>query len=87
MKVRDVVVLVAAKNQMFNGCLMVVEELKPWGAQGYVQIPGKGRAFYRATTQEMKPVGHLDQGLKMEVEALGDVVCLRPDWAIGQVPE
>lgn len=51
------------RNAAFACCLMVVTELKPWGAQGYVQALGDardapgGRAYYRATWDEMEPTG------------------------------
>jgi hypothetical protein len=50
------------KNPMFRGCFMVVDEPKPWGAQGYVQALGEkgesgGQAYYRATWAEMEPTG------------------------------
>ncbi|SIS99814.1 hypothetical protein [Achromobacter sp. MFA1 R4] len=38
-------------NPLFAGCVMVVTEPKSWGAQGYVQAPGGGQAYYR---QSMK---------------------------------
>lgn len=47
------------RNAMFRGCLMVVTEPKPWGAQGYVQALGTGgepggQAYYRAEWNEME---------------------------------
>ena len=50
------------KNTMFGGCLMVVTELKSWGAQGYVQALGSGgqiggQAYYRASWDEMEETG------------------------------
>jgi hypothetical protein len=39
-------------NDQFAGCLMVVTEVKVWGVQGYVRVPGKtigGNAYYRAS--------------------------------------
>lgn len=47
------------KNPMFAGCLFVVDELKTFGAQGYVQSLGAngkpgGQAYYRATFEEME---------------------------------
>ena len=47
------------RNPMFGACLMIVTEPKPWGAQGYVQALGVdgqigGRAYYRATWEEME---------------------------------
>jgi hypothetical protein len=44
---------------VFAGCLMVIEEVHPWGAQGYVQALGRddqpgGQVYYRATWAEME---------------------------------
>ena len=49
-------------NPMFFGCLMVVSEPKPWGAQGYVQSLGQdekpgGQAYYRVKWDDMEPTG------------------------------
>jgi hypothetical protein len=49
-------------NKAFAGCIMVVTEPKPWGAQGYVQALGTretmgGQAYYRANWNEMEIVG------------------------------
>jgi hypothetical protein len=63
LKQHDVVQLSPeAGNPMFAGCMMVVTEPKPWGAQGFVQALGEngkpgGQAYYRATWDEMEPVG------------------------------
>lgn len=53
------------KNKMFTACIMVVTESKSWGAQGYVQALGDngnpgGQAYYRATWEEMEPVGEAE---------------------------
>ena len=50
------------RNTMFAACIMVVTEPKKFGAQGYVQALGSdghtgGQAYYRATWDEMEPVG------------------------------
>jgi len=34
-------------DNMFGGCLLIVTEVKSWGVQGYVDVPGKGQAYYR----------------------------------------
>jgi len=44
-------------NKIFGECFMIVTEPKSWGAQGYVQIPGRGQAYYRAKWEEMEIVG------------------------------
>jgi hypothetical protein len=49
-------------NPMFCACMFVLTELKPWGAQGYVQGLGEngepaGQAHYRARWSEMEPTG------------------------------
>lgn len=54
----------ATRNPMFAACLMVITEPRSWGAQGYVQALGQdgkpgGQAFYRATWEEMEPVGRV----------------------------
>lgn len=36
---------------------MLVTEPKSWGAQGFVQVPGKGQAYYRAKWEEMELIG------------------------------
>lgn len=50
------------RNPMFSGCFMTVSEVKPFGAQGYVQALGDygkpgGQAYYRAYWHEMELVG------------------------------
>ncbi len=52
-------------NKMFAACLMIVTEIKSWGAQGYVQALGEngnpgGQAYYRAHHDEMVKVGHAE---------------------------
>jgi len=45
-------------DERFGGCFMVVTEPKPWGAQGYVQIPGsKGLAYYRCPSEAFVIIG------------------------------
>lgn len=50
------------KNPAFACCFMVVDELKSWGAQGYVHALGTrdgpgSLAYYRANWAEMEYVG------------------------------
>ena len=50
------------RNPVFAGCIMVVTQPKPWGAQGYVQALGEngkpgGRVPYKETWEEMEFVG------------------------------
>jgi hypothetical protein len=60
----DIVQLVPGKtgNPMFEGCLMIVTELKSWGVMGYVQALGQdgkpgGQAYYRARFEEVEWCG------------------------------
>jgi len=50
---------------MFAGSMMVVKQLSPWGAQGYVQALGKeckpGGHTYRAKWEEMEIVGTVER--------------------------
>ena len=42
----------------FGGCLMVVTEAAPWGAKGYVMLPGlNGRSDLRFPFEEMEETG------------------------------
>jgi hypothetical protein len=53
----------APGNRAFAFCLMVVDEVRPWGVQGYVQALGDqrdsvgGQAYFRATWEEIEPTG------------------------------
>jgi hypothetical protein len=52
----------SARNPMFAGCMMTVDEPKEWGALGFVQSLGAngkpgGRAYYKAEWKEMEFVG------------------------------
>lgn len=67
LEVNDIVQLDPEKtgNPMFAACLMIVTEVKTWGAQGYVQGLGSdgkpgGQAHYRAKWDEMVKVGRAE---------------------------
>lgn len=50
------------KQGFFGGCFMLVTEPKPFGAMGFIAIPGNrgevpGCAYYRANWDEMEYVG------------------------------
>lgn len=51
------------ENKCFGGCFMIVEEVKPWGAQGKVASLGRTRderiqfAYYRAKYGSFKVIG------------------------------
>ena len=50
------------KNKAFSGCMLVVDEPKDFGCQGYVHSLGEygepgGLAFYRPTWEEMEYIG------------------------------
>ena len=42
---------------LFGGCMLIVSELKSWGVQGYVRIPGKGDSYCRPRWEQMAYVG------------------------------
>lgn len=58
------------KNEMFTACFMTVTEVKEWGVQGYVQIPGKdgGQAYYRAENGTFDWIGRTNFVLADEEE-------------------
>ena len=58
----DVVQIDPESDGKFAACLMVVTEVKGWGLQGYVTVPGSvvggsGRAFYRVKHDNYVKIG------------------------------
>ena len=56
----DIVQIDPAHDDRFGGCLMIVSEPKGFGAQGYIQIPGSGNAYYRCSFENMELVGRAE---------------------------
>lgn len=54
------VVQLSPETDAFAACFMTVTESKPWGAQGYVRIPGSGDAYFRAKHEHMVKIGHAE---------------------------
>ena len=45
-------------NESFRGCLVVVDEVRTWGIQGYVQNAGsKGQAYIRLSWNDIENTG------------------------------
>lgn len=47
-------------DPVFGGCLMIVTEVKSWGAQGCIRVPKSpqgGDAYYRCPFEKMELVG------------------------------
>ncbi len=44
----------------FGGCFMLITEPKSFGAQGFVQIPGDGQAYFRANFAQMELIGNAE---------------------------
>ena len=61
LEVGNVVQINPEHDERFAACFMVVTEPKSWGAQGYIQVPGKqGQAFYRCDFENMEYVGRAE---------------------------
>lgn len=43
--------------EMFGGCFLIVSEVKSWGVQGYVRVPGGGDAFVRKAWDVLTYIG------------------------------
>jgi len=56
-EVGDIYQINPEHDEIFGACLMIVTEPKPWGAQGYFNVPGEGLAFYRCNFEDMESVG------------------------------
>jgi hypothetical protein len=44
--------------ECFGAALMIVDEIKNWGVQGYIIIPGQGNAWVRKKWADIEWVGH-----------------------------
>lgn len=53
-------------DEIFGGCLLIATEIKSWGVQGYFDVPGKGKAFYRCGYENMELVGFVEWSLENE---------------------
>lgn len=52
------IVQVNPEHETFGGCMVVVTEVKAWGAQGYVQSAGmQGQAYIRLRAADFEPTG------------------------------
>lgn len=55
----DVVQVSPEHDERFAACFLVVDEVKSWGVEGYVQNAGtEGQAWYRCPWEGMEFVGH-----------------------------
>jgi hypothetical protein len=57
MKLKENTIVQIVPEHRWAGCLVVVTELKPWGIQGFVQIPMQGQAYIRLEHKEYEVVG------------------------------
>lgn len=66
-------------GSVFSGCLMEVDEVRPWGVKCNMQTPGKegGTAFYRAATGSFVVVARVMA--EDELRAIGELLKKRPD--------
>lgn len=55
----DIAQVINEKHQWFK-CLVIVEEVKSWGIQGYTTIPLQGDAYIRLNYDEITLVGYAD---------------------------
>ena len=44
-------------SEMFGACFLQVTEVKPWGVQGFVRVPGGGNAFVRPKWEHLEVIG------------------------------
>lgn len=60
-QVNSVVQIAPYHDARFGGCFLVVTEVKDWGVQGYVTVPGtaetKGDAYYRVEYEHLVYIG------------------------------
>lgn len=56
----DIIQIHPSLDAIFGGALMIVDEPKSWGAQGYVNLLEKGHAYYRLKFDNGTKVGHVE---------------------------
>lgn len=44
-------------SETFGACFLQVTEVKPWGVQGFVRVPGGGNAFVRVKWEHLEVIG------------------------------
>jgi hypothetical protein len=54
---KGTIVQITNENDKWFPCLLVVDEVKGFGVQGYITIPQKGDAYYRVKTGDFEVVG------------------------------
>lgn len=47
----------APVNDALHVCFMVAEDIKDWGVQGYVTVPGQGLAYVRVPWEHLAWIG------------------------------
>lgn len=52
----DIVQITDENNEWF-ACLLIVDEVKTWGIQGYIKIPRSGLSYYRIENGKFEKVG------------------------------
>lgn len=52
----DIVQVTDMEDEWFP-CLLIIDEVKAWGIQGYVSVPGSGTAYYRIANGKFEKVG------------------------------
>lgn len=58
-EVGDVVQISPELDSKFPGCFMVVTEVRWWGVQGYIELPGelRGKAYFRCELKNYAVIG------------------------------
>lgn len=80
-------------NKAFAACLMIVDEVKSFGAVGYIQAIGEnrhtqgGQAFYRAPWEEMLYIGEAAFVLDMASNAEGGAIGAGPGLREVKAPQ
>lgn len=62
------VVQITQLDPVFQGCLLVVEEVKSWGVQGYISPSsqkGQGLTYNRVDWEGMEYVGHIKEDVRV----------------------
>jgi len=64
----DIVQINPDCDDVFGCCIVIVSEIKSWGIQGYVKIPGQGNAYVRKKWDEIAFVGKAEWMIRPDEE-------------------
>jgi hypothetical protein len=57
MEVNHIIQLTEQAQEDWIGCVMIISEVKSWGVQAYMKMPGRGDVYLRVPFGQFEIVG------------------------------